>query len=276
MTGAADETVLLSAERGVALLTFNRPNRLNAWTFPMSERFFDLIEQCDDDPEVRVIVVTGAGRGFCAGMDMDALKEVGTSAPVSDPTRRRADAITRVRKPVIAAVNGAAVGVGFVIACACDIRFAAGGAKLGALFPQRALPSEDGLSWLLPRIIGLPATLDILMSGRIVLAEEAAGFGLIKEVLRQEDVLPRALDYATGIAANCSPAALAMIKRQVYSDMQTSLDDSLRLSRRLRDEMVVSADFAEAMASFAEKREPRFAPLPRRGASEPTREGSGS
>jgi enoyl-CoA hydratase/carnithine racemase len=276
VASSAADTVLLSVDRGVAVVTLNRPERLNAWTFPMSARFFDAIEACDDDPEVRVIVVTGAGRGFCAGMDTGALKEVGTSAPVSDPNRRRADSITRVRKPVIAGVNGAAVGVGFAIACACDIRFAATGAKLGALFPQRALPSEDGLSWLLPRIVGLSAALDILLSGRILLAEEAAGLGLVKDVLPAEQVLPRALEYARDIAANCSPTALAMIKRQVYGDGQATLEDSLRLSQELRDQLVVSADFAEAMSSYSVKRAANFAPLPpREGGSGATRRGIG-
>jgi enoyl-CoA hydratase/carnithine racemase len=267
--------VLLAVDGGVAVVTLNRPERLNAWTFPMSERFYDILEGCDDDPEVRVVVVTGAGRGFCAGMDTDALKEVGTSAPVSDPNRRRADAITRVRKPVIAAVNGAAVGVGFVIACACDIRFGALGAKLGALFPQRALPAEDGLSWLLPRIVGFSGALDILLSGRILLAEEAARLGLLKEVMPCDEVLPRALEYAREMAVGCSPAALAMIKRQVYADWHATLEDSLRLSRQLRDEMVVSADFAEAMSSYGAKRAPNFAPLPPRGGSGETRRGVG-
>lgn len=259
-----DEVVLNRVEDGVSLITFNRPDWLNAWSPAMSERYFDLLDAAADDPAVRAVVVTGAGRGFCAGMDMKVLQNVTTTAPRSDPAARKALYTRHIPKPVIAAINGAAVGVGLVLACAADVRFAVPEAKLATMFTRRGLPAEDGLSWLLPRLIGVPRAMDLLLSGRIFRGEEAYALGLVQRLLPREALVEQALAYAADLAANCSPAAMATVKRQVYADLDRDVEEALRSARDLRDAAVAGPDFAEGVASFLDKRPPSFAPLPPR------------
>lgn len=272
-----EEIILNRVADGVSLITFNRPDRLNAWSPAMSERYFDLLDGAADDPDVRVVVVTGNGRGFCAGMDMKVLQTVGTTTPRSDPRARKALYTRHIPKPVVAAVNGACVGVGLVLACAADIRFAVPTAKMSAMFTRRGLPAEDGLSWLLPRLVGVPRAMELLLSGRIFTGEEAYAYGLVHELLPPERLLERALAYASDLATNCAPTSMAAVKRQVYDDLDRDVEAALRIARDLRDEAVAAPDFAEGVASFLDKRPPRFAPLPPRtptgGAAHPAEAG---
>src|SRR4029077_6148550 len=170
---------------GVALLTLNRPQRLNAWTDEMEHLYFALLDECAASEQVRVIVLTGAGRGFCAGADMQQLQDLsgGTLDEERRKARRPQSFPLSVPKPIIAAINGACAGIGLVQALMCDIRFGADGAKLTTAFARRGLVAEHGISWILPRLIGPARALDLLLSGRVVYAEEAAALGLLNRVV---------------------------------------------------------------------------------------------
>ncbi len=248
---------------GVAVLTLNRPDRLNAWTIGMEDRYFDLLLELETDERVRAIVVTGAGRGFSAGVDLGAPGD-----PLSDDARRYGALDRRpttlplgIRKPLIAAINGPAAGVSLVQALQCDLRFAAPGVKLTFAFPRRGLVAEYTASWLLPRLIGTGRALDLLLSGRVVLAEEALAMGLVNRVVPAEELVDAAIAYAADLAANCSPASMAVIKQQVHADWEGDVEAS-----RVRVAGLVAAsldgpDFREGIRSFLKKRPPAFPPL---------------
>jgi len=258
------EVVQMQIEDGVALLTLNRPDRLNAWTAEMEHAYFAMLERCAGDPDVRVIVVTGAGRGFCAGADMHELQAIGdgTLTPSAEAQERRAQTFPlTIPKPIIAAINGACAGIGLVQALMCDMRFAAEGAKLTTAFARRGLVAEHGISWLLPRLVGPARALDLLLSGRVVFAEEARALGLVNRVLAPDRLLEATLDYARELVVNCSPASMATMKRQVYADLQRELPDALAEADRLMLASFTAPDFVEGVTSFVERRDPRFAAL---------------
>lgn len=257
---------------GVALLTLNRPDRMNAWNADLSARYFELLEHCAQSDDVRAIVVTGAGRGFCAGADMDALQSIGSSSDGGSGGAPSAEAAsgshlqsftTTVPKPVIAAVNGACAGIGMVQALACDIRFAAAGAKFTTAFGRRGLIAEYGMSWLLPRLVGTANALDLLLSARVVLAEEAHAMGMVNAVLPADKLLDHAVAYAADLAANVSPTSMAVMKQQVYADYGMTLGDAEQKALRLMKESLRRPDFKEGVASFLEKRPPNFSPVTR-------------
>lgn len=266
-----------AVEDGVAVVTLNRPERLNAWTARMEHEYRNLLERAEGDPDVRAIVVTGAGRGFCAGADFDALDGLTKGKPYAaaaggDQAERGADARRAdfahtfsfplgLRKPVIAAVNGPAAGVGFVLMCFADIRFAAAGAKLTTAFSRLGLPAEHGVSWVLPRLVGPARAADLLFSSRIVLAEEAAAMGLVNEVLPADEVLAHSVAYARRLATEVSPSSLAVIKAQLWADQIDSLDDAASRAEDLLRTMLREPDFAEGVAAFTGKRPPVFPPL---------------
>ena len=258
------EVVLKTVEEGVALITLNRPERLNAWTAEMGHAYFDALEECDASTQVRAIVVTGAGRGFCAGADMQELKALGDGdleAVSVVPDDRPQTFPLSISKPIVAAVNGACAGLGLVHALMCDIRFAAADAKLTTAFSRRGLVAEHGISWILPRLVGPARALDLLLSGRVVLGEEAATLGLVNRAVEPEKLLEQTLAYARELAVNSSPASMATMKRQVYADLTRELPDALEEANRLMGESFTAPDFVEGVASFMERREPRFAPL---------------
>jgi enoyl-CoA hydratase/carnithine racemase len=258
------EVVQMGVKDGVALLTLNRPDRLNAWTREMERVYFAMLEECGQAEEVRVIVVTGAGRGFCAGADMQELQALGDgSLEVSAEVRERRPQTfpLSIGKPIVAAINGACAGIGLVAALMCDVRFAAEGIKLTTAFARRGLVAEHGIAWMLPRLVGPARALDLLLSGRVVLAEEAQELGLVNRVLSPETLLEKTLDYARELASQCSPASMATIKRQVYADLQRGLDEALTEADRLMFQSFAAPDFVEGVTSFLEQRDPRFAPL---------------
>jgi enoyl-CoA hydratase/carnithine racemase len=255
----ADEVLYEVSDR-VAVVTLNRPERLNAWTPPMQTQYFDCLGEASTSRDVAAVVVTGAGRGFCPGADMDYLRELGEgAAPPRD--ERPMTFPLGVPKPMIAAVNGACAGLGLVQALMCDVRFAAAGAKWTTAFSRRGLIAEHGVSWLLPRMVGTARALDLLLSGRVFTSEEAYQLGVANQVLPVEEVLPAAVAYARDLATNCSPASLKAIKQQVYSHPTGDVESARQDSNRLMAMSLAGPDFVEGVASYAAKRPPAFAPL---------------
>ncbi|MCW3067848.1 MAG: Enoyl-CoA hydratase/isomerase [Solirubrobacterales bacterium] len=258
------EVVQMTVEDGVALLRLNRPDRLNAWTLEMEQVYFGMLDECASSAEVRVVVVTGAGRGFCAGADLQDLQALGDgTADASDHAHERRPQTFPLStpKPIIAAINGACAGLGLVQALMCDVRFAAAGAKITTAFARRGLVAEHGSSWLLPRLVGPARALDLLLSGRVVLAEEAYSMGLVNRVIEPDRLLEETLAYARDLASCCSPTSMATIKRQVYGDLQRGLPEALEQADRLMLDSFTAPDFVEGVTSFLERRDPRFAAI---------------
>lgn len=267
--GAEEDAVLYEATSGgVAILTLNRPDRLNTWGGDIAREFYSSLDRAEEDPEIRVIMLTGHGKAFCAGAhlgSMASMSRVGESLGNVDQANlselvgeRQPYFLTTLRKPVIAAVNGSCVGIGLTLALMCDVRFAAAGAKFAALFARRGLIAEYGISWILPRLTGWAVALDLLLSGRTFLADEAAELGLVKEVVEPEHLMRRALDYAEDIARNCSPASLAVIKRQAYGDATRDLAEASARAEAFLHESLQRGDVIEGITSFFEKRAPAF------------------
>jgi enoyl-CoA hydratase/carnithine racemase len=263
---AENDTVLYEhRDPGIALLTLNRPERLNAWNGELAARYFELLDRAAADPDVKVIVVTGAGKGWCAGADMDTLQGIGNAAGASGSNAaasgREQHYTTTVPKPVIAAINGACAGIGMVQALMCDVRFAARGAKFTTAFSRRGLIAEYGMSWILPRLIGTSRAMDLLFSGRVILAEEAAEMGLVNEVVEPEHLIDRTMEYASDLAQNASPTSISIMKQQVYADQTRSLPEATADAIELMKASLRRPDFKEGVASFLEKRLPQFSPL---------------
>lgn len=258
------DAVIYEVRDNVALITLNRPERLNAWNGDIAAGYFGSLDRAAADPDVAAIVVTGAGRGFCAGADMDVLQGIGSGSGSGDGGEREQRDATyamSIPKPVIAAVNGACAGLGFVHAVACDIRFAAEGAKFTSAFSRRGLIAEHGISWTLPRLVGQATALDILMSGRVFVAEEAVEMGLVNRVFPAESLLDETLAYAADVANNAAPTSMAIMKHQVYNHPQLPLAQAMDESNRLMRASLKRQDFKEGVASFLEKRTPDFAPV---------------
>lgn len=260
---AADEDLVLTEVDGdgVATFTLNRPSRRNAWTPALENRYFDVLAAADTDPAVRVGVLTGAGASFCPGFDMMRLDEV-ASRGVDISERRPQYAPRLFRKPLIAAINGACAGIGLTQALMCDVRFAARGARFCTAFARRGLGAEYGMSWVLPRYVGVGNALELLLSGRVFEADEARELGLVNRVLAPDEVLPAAREYARDLARNCSPAAMAAIRHQVLADLDVSFEEACRRSYAVMEVLNSGADFREGVDSFLQKRPPAFGPLP--------------
>jgi enoyl-CoA hydratase/carnithine racemase len=262
---ASDPVLYEVLESGVAVLTLNRPERMNGWGGGLATTFYSRLDDAEADPDVRAIVVTGKGRAFCAGdlntignSTVDAAGETDVSKLVGE---RHPHFVTTLRKPVIAAINGGCAGMGLTLALVCDVRFAAEGAKFTTSFARRGLIAEYGISWILPRVVGWGAALDLLLSGRVFHADEAAELGLVKEVVPPDELLPRAIAYAEDIATNCAPSSLAVIKQQVHADTMRDVFEASAVAEKLMHESMLRPDFIEGITSFFEKRPPNFPPL---------------
>lgn len=249
-------------ESGIALVELNRPDELNAWTYSLEESFFNAIDEAVEDPDVRVIVVTGAGRGFCAGASLSMLGESGSDVQRPDrSTRRRITEIAHLPKPVIAAVNGPAAGIGFALALACDLRVVAVDAKLTASFPRLGLVAEHGVAWLLPRLVGRGHATDILLTSRVITGEEAGRIGLATTVTPTSSTRGHAIELAREMVRSGSPKSWFDIKRQLHSADLLSLDHAYEQACDLMEVALQSADHLEGVAAFRERRQPAFAPL---------------
>ncbi len=246
---------------GIATITLNRPERMNAWTAQMGGEINEHLVRCDEDDAVRVIVVTGAGKAFCAGADLERGGETfaggGTDSAGARP--RRVIQPWEVRKPIIAAINGAAVGVGMTLPLQYDMRVAATDAKLGFLFVRRGVMTELSSTWILPKLVGIARAADLLLSGRIVLGAEAAQLGLVNEAVPTAEVLPRALEMARNIAENCAPVSVALTKRMIWEHLggPPPLEVAKREAKALWA-LGKMADSREGVQSFLEKRKPRW------------------
>lgn len=271
----AYEQILFEVDDPVATITLNRPQALNAWTDRMGFEVRHAIGVAERDPHVVGIVITGAGRGFCAGADLSRLSAVSagnrTVETAGDLAAEPGDEsfgddlrlgtytyLLSVPKPVIAAINGAVAGMAVPIALACDLRFMAEDAVLTTAFSQRGLIAEWGTSWLLPRLVGTAVALDLLFSSRKITGAECAAVGLVNAALPREDVLGHAQQYVRDLAATSSPTSMAIMKRQVYQQLHTGLLAAEQEARALMLESFSRADFREGVSSFLEKRPPAF------------------
>jgi enoyl-CoA hydratase/carnithine racemase len=268
------QEILYDVSDPVATITLNRPDRLNAWTDRMGAEVRHAVARAEQDKSVVAIVLTGAGRGFCSGADMKMLQQIseggrGQSVPkelaanpgdpgMGEDFRGTYTYLLSVRKPVIAAINGAAAGMAIPIACACDLRFASDRAVFTVAFSKRGLIAEWGSGWLLPRLIGPSHALDLLWSSRKVEAAEAERIGLVNRVLPHDELLPFVRKYVEALAAECSPTSLAIMKRQVWQQLTRTLGPSEKEAVQLMIESFDRPDFREGVMSFLEKRPPKF------------------
>ena len=255
---------------GVATIAFNRPDKMNALTRVMERELRDAFDEAGADADVRAIVLTGRGRAFCAGMDMDELEVL----PPDDiraqewmrpfDMNRRADYQSRysyfpaVPKPVISAINGAAAGLGFVFAAYSDFRFASSSAVFATAFAKRGLIAEHGIAWILPRVVGHANAMDLLMSSRKIDAQEALSMGFVSRVLPPDDLLPAAQAWARMLSITVSPRSVRVMKRQLWESPFQTLSEALVLANDEMFRSIQSEDFTEGVAHFIERREPKF------------------
>lgn len=260
----------------IATITLNRPHRGNAWTGRMHTEYRYLLAEAESDAGVRAIIVTGAGERFCVGGDSKALDghsksggyDAGTPVDLVTPGDEsfapfREDFAYHfaLSKPVIAAVNGAAAGVGLVLACFADVRFAVPGAKLTTAHGPLNLPAEYGLSWLLPRLIGGSRAMELLISSRKFLTDEAHEIGLVHRLVASEALISETRAYVADMIARVSPEALKQSKRQTYLDFHRDVGASVREANDLLSAMVKQDDYKEAISAFLEKRPANWAKL---------------
>jgi len=270
------EHITYEVSDSIATCTLSRPEQLNAYTPRMGIELRDAMYAAAADDAVRAIILTGAGRGFCAGADMKLLGAFSGAGRMTDagelpkvthpepPGPTRADFRTEysylmsIPKPVIAAINGPAAGVGFVFALFCDIRLAAASARMGAIFSRRGLIAEYGSSWILPRLVGLANANDLLFSGRLVGADEALRMGLVSRVIDDATFASEVRAYARDLVRRSSPRSIRVMKRQICDDQLGTLATSVEVAQREMHDSLASEDFREGVAHFIEKREPRF------------------
>ena len=254
----------------VAVVTLNRPEQLNAWTAVMGKEVREAMEQAAADDTVRVIVLTGAGRGFCAGADMKRLAGISASGEIKDEIpppfdknsrpdfQRKNTYFPAIPKPIIAAVNGPCAGLGMCFALFCDMRFVSDTAVFTTAFARRGLIAEHGMSWTLPRLLGLSAATDLLLSGRKVSADEALRLGLADRVYPADQLMPAVMAYAKDLAGLSSPRSLLVMKRQLWDASKQTHDQAMDVADHEMALSLKSDDFKEGVKHFVEKRAPAF------------------
>ncbi len=274
----AFEEILYDIEDGIATITLNRPDKLNAWTRVMEREVRMALEEASGDDAVRVIVLTGAGRGYCAGADMSSLNKtalkgaegrnaeletipVGPVAGGLDLPKdfaRRNTYYPTVPKPIIAAINGPCAGIGLVLTLYADMRFASDAAMFTTAFSRRGLVAEHGISWMLPQLVGPANALDLLMSARKVRADEALQMGLVNKVFPAATFMDDVRAYATELATLVSPRSMRVMKQQIYAAMLQDLDTAVEVGDHEMTLSFDSEDFKEGVDHFIEKRAPAF------------------
>ena len=267
------EQIEYAVEERITTVTLNRPEKLNAWTTQMGDELRDAMTRAGKDDSVRAIVLTGAGRGFCAGADMGVLnkiseksREQGGEWAARASSGQKNDAAPEPRflymrdipKPIVCAINGPVAGIGFVMTLYCDIRIASDTALFLTAFSQRGVPAEHGSAWLLPRLIGPGAAMDLLFSSRRVLADEALRLGLVSQVFPEAEFHGQVRQYASLLADRASPLSLRKMKQEVWSALEQSIEQSLAQFENDIAECLGSEDFREGVAHFVEKRAPAF------------------
>ena len=263
-------------EAGVATIALNRPHRMNAWTGRLHTEYRYLLDQANSDNSVQAILVTGRGRGFCVGGDSQALEghsergayDAGTKPDIAKPgygVSEEFDASFAyhfgLSKPVIAAINGPAAGVGLALACFADIRFAVPGVKFTTAHGKLNLPAEYGLSWMLPKIVGLGRANDLLLTSRVFTSDEAYQLGFVNQLVDAEELMPRSLEYAHNLIRTVSPNSLRQTRWQIYRDLHRDVATSVNESEALLNTMMGEADYKEGVRAFVEKRAPNWPSL---------------
>ncbi len=270
------QEILYDVSERIATVTLNRPDKLNAWTPTMEGEVRDAMFRAEADPEVRAIILTGAGKGFCAGADMSLLSSIVAQGvtPAARQTLHKNDAPQRadmpsgyqrkhsyyasLEKPVIAAINGPAAGLGFIIPLYCDLRFASENARFGTAFSRRGLIAEYGVAWILPRLIGNANAMDLMLSARMIGAGEALRMGLVNAVYPAEGFLDSVRAYARELTHKVSPRSMAVVKKQVYNSHFQGLEEAMAAAESEMVAAFESEDFKEGVAHFLEKRDPAF------------------
>jgi 2-(1,2-epoxy-1,2-dihydrophenyl)acetyl-CoA isomerase len=258
------ENVIYDVEDRIATITLNRPERLNALSQQLRQDLLDALTESNANPDIRAIIVTGAGRGFCSGGDVKAMNEAnekGSSSGLGDkiaPTRDRAVlAMRNADKPIIAAVNGPAAGAGMNIALACDIRIASSTARFGQTFARRGLHPDWGGTYFLPRIVGMAKACELIWSGKMIDANEALDLGIVSEVT-EPDALMSTVRELAGSFANGPPVAIRLAKRAMYRAMDSSLREALEFETYAQNICRDTDDAKEGIRAFVEKRDPDF------------------
>jgi len=250
----------------IATITLNRPDKLNAWTEIMEQEVRAAMLEADKTDNVRAIVLTGAGRGFCAGADMSLLQNIvdqGSGHKIAQ-THSTGDFAQKysyfpaLSKPVIAAINGPVVGLGLILTLYCDFRFAADSAKFSTTFARRGLIAEYGIAWMLPRIVGLPNALDLLFTARSIDAAEALRIGLVSQVFPQDVFQAKVTESVRDLVTLSSPRSLRIMKQQIYQGLSQTLAEASQLAEQELLKSLDCEDFKEGVAHFREKRAPRF------------------
>jgi enoyl-CoA hydratase/carnithine racemase len=258
----AYEQILLDLSDGVATITLNRPEKLNAYTAQMGEEVHEAFRELDDNDDARVIVVTGAGRAFCAGADLSAAGgDTFNSDKRPERNERRPHAIRpwNMKKPIIAAINGAAVGVGITLPMQWDIRVAAESARMGFVFVRRGVIPEALSLWILPRVIGVAKANELLMTGKIINAREALEFGIVSHVWPDAEFKARVRELALDIAQNTAPVSVAMTKRLIYGLLaEDSVAGAQAIESKAFPWVGRQPDSNEGVSAFLQKRKPAW------------------
>jgi enoyl-CoA hydratase/carnithine racemase len=249
------ETIILEKKERIATITMNRPEKLNAITVQMEEDLYNAFIDVTEDDDVRVVVLTGAGRGFCSGEDV--AQRPGETPDSKKPSNRMILALRNIPKPVIAAVNGAAVGQGLSLCLHSDIRIASENARLGAIWTLRGIPPESFSAYILPQIVGIPKAIELVFTGRIIDAKEAKEIGLVSGVYPEDKFVEATYELASHIAKG-APIALALAKKAIYQFPNAFLDAAMQLERFSLDYAGKTEDREEGISSFLEKREADF------------------
>jgi enoyl-CoA hydratase/carnithine racemase len=257
----AQPPVLVEVRDAVMTITLNRPQRRNAWNSEVAGYYFAALELAATSPEVRAIILTGAGTAFCSGGDAEKLENVAESGDVRPTSNRPYWFPLQVGKPVIGAINGPAVGIGLQVALFTDVRIASDQARFSTIFARLGLVAEMGLSWILPRLVGAARAADLLFTGRMVGAEEALAMGMVNQVVPADRLMDEARAYAVKLVESSSPWSMRTMKAQLYADLDSTVLEAYARAISLADEAVVRDDFKEGLKALIEKRKPGFGPL---------------